>query len=90
MGPPEKRSGPGANRAAHFVNSITEREDTAPDDPDQDREPDDDELLTDWEREFLADIESQDYDLTERQEDKLAEIEGLLEERREAWRSSRR
>jgi hypothetical protein len=48
-------------------------------------EPNDDELLTDWERDFLASIESQGYPLTSAQEDKLAEIEQLVEERREAW-----
>jgi hypothetical protein len=54
--------------------------------PDHDSEPSDDDLLTDWEVDFLASIGAQDYPLTPAQEDKLAEIEALLEERREAWR----
>jgi hypothetical protein len=33
-----------------------------------------------------ASVGSQDYDLTPAQEDKLAKIEALLEERREMWR----
>jgi hypothetical protein len=48
--------------------------------------PDDDDLLTDWERGFLASVGSQDYPLTPAQEDKLAEIEALIDERREKWR----
>lgn len=47
---------------------------------------DDDDYLTDWERDFLASVGGQDYDLTPAQEAKLAEIEALVEERRAvAW-----
>ena len=58
--------------------------------PDPFAEPDDDELLTDWEISFLESIGAQDFDLTERQEAKLAEIEGLIEARRAAWRAGHR
>ena len=51
-------------------------------------EPTDDELLTDWERDFLASIASQDFDLTAAQEAKRDEIYALIEERREAWQPS--
>ena len=53
-------------------------------------EPDDDDLLTPWERDFLASVEAQDYDLTDRQQDKLNEIEQALEERRAMWRAGHR
>jgi hypothetical protein len=52
-------------------------------------EPDEDELLTDWERDFLTSIELQDYDLTARQEEKRDEIYVELEIRRELWREGR-
>ena len=52
-------------------------------------EPDDDELLTDWEIDFLASIECQDFDLTERQEAKRDEIYAEIETRRALWREGR-
>jgi hypothetical protein len=52
-----------------------------------DDEPSDDELLTSWERNFLVSIALWEGDLTPAQEDKLAEIEQLLVERREAKRT---
>jgi hypothetical protein len=51
-------------------------------------EPDDDELLTSWERGFLASIASWEGELTWRQQEKLDQIEAALEERREAWHRS--
>ena len=57
--------------------------------PDPFDEPDDDELLTDWEINFLASIGAQDFDLTERQEAKFAEIEEALQIRRELWREDK-
>ena len=51
-------------------------------------EPADDELVTAWERDFLASIEAQDFDLTDAQQAKLDEINELIEKRREAWRRS--
>ena len=42
-----------------------------------------DELLTDWERSFLASIDAWEGELTSR---KLEEIEADLERRRELWR----
>jgi hypothetical protein len=53
--------------------------------PDHD-EPGDDDLLTPWEREFMASIGAWEGELTDAQQSKLDEIEQLLEERREQWR----
>lgn len=49
-------------------------------------EIDDAELVTSCEHDFLASVGCQDFDLTERQEDKLCEIEDLVTERRERLR----
>jgi hypothetical protein len=51
-------------------------------------EPDDDELLTSWERNFMESIALWQGELTWAQEAKLNEIETALEERREAWRQA--
>jgi hypothetical protein len=51
-------------------------------------EPTDDELLTSWERGFLASIGAWEGELTYAQQDKLDEIEAALEKRREAWRQA--
>jgi hypothetical protein len=48
-------------------------------------EPDDDELLTSWERSFMASIACWEGELTYAQQAKLGEIQEALEERREAW-----
>jgi hypothetical protein len=52
------------------------------DDPVDLKFEDDDDYLTDWEREFHASVGCQDYELTDAQQAKLAEIEALVEERR--------
>jgi hypothetical protein len=49
-------------------------------------EPDDDELLTDWERNFLASLDLWEGELTWRQQEKRDEIEASLELRRELFR----
>jgi hypothetical protein len=61
---------------------------SAPLPPDIDHlgEPTDDELLSDWERRFVASIDAWDGELTHRQQEKLDEIEGDLERRRELCR----
>jgi hypothetical protein len=56
--------------------------------PTPDEEPTDAELSTAWERDFLASIECQDFDLTELQEEKREEVYARLDERREARRDS--
>jgi hypothetical protein len=48
--------------------------------------PDDEELLSDWERNFLASIDAWEGELTTRQQAKLEEIEASLERRREMCR----
>jgi hypothetical protein len=50
-----------------------------------DDEPSDDALPTEWERDILASLDAWEGALTLAQQDKLDEIEQLLEERREAW-----
>jgi len=64
-----------------FIASAPPPQDFAP-------EPTDDELLTDWERRFLASIACQEFDLTAAQQAKRDEIHDLIEQRREAWRRS--
>ena len=60
----------------------------APLPPDIDlREPTDDELLSDWERRFLASL-AERCELTPRQQAKLDEIESNLERRRELCRQN--
>ena len=49
-------------------------------------EIEEDDVLTDWERDFLASVGAQDYDLTDAQEDKLAEIEAAIPMRMELAR----
>ena len=51
-------------------------------------EPTDAELMTAWESDFMDSIACQDFDLTSAQEDKLAEIDARIEERRQEWRDS--
>ncbi len=51
---------------------------------DDDDDDSDEALMTDWERSFLADVGSQTYPLTDRQEYKVAEIAAAIEERRDA------
>jgi hypothetical protein len=48
-----------------------------------------DDVLTDWEHDFLASVGAQGYPLTERQEDKLAEIEADIPRRLELARRGR-
>jgi hypothetical protein len=48
--------------------------------PDVFHEIEEDDVLTDWERDFLASVGSQDYPLTDAQEAKLAEIEAVRPE----------
>jgi hypothetical protein len=50
---------------------------------------DDDDFLTEWERSFLDSISCWDGDLTDRQEEKLAEIQQALEDRRQLYREGR-
>lgn len=60
---------------------------SAPLPPDVDLgEPDDDELLTDWERRFLTSLDAWHGELAERQQAKRDEIEESLERRREMCR----
>jgi hypothetical protein len=54
-----------------------------------DDEPSDDALLTAWERDFLASLDTWEGALTPAQQDKLDEIEQLLGERREARQRGR-
>jgi len=49
-------------------------------------EPEDDELLTTWERRVLASIDAWAGELTDRQQEKLNEIESNSERRRELCR----
>jgi hypothetical protein len=58
--------------------------------PPHDDEPDDDDLITAWEQAFMASVAAWEGELTPAQEDKLAEIEELMEERRELWRQGYR
>jgi hypothetical protein len=46
----------------------------------------DEELLTDWERNFLASIDAREGELTPGQQARLDEIEESLELRRRNWR----
>jgi hypothetical protein len=57
--------------------------------PEEFDEPDDVELMTDWERGFVDSVESQDYALTDRQQEKLDQIEAELVIRRRLWREGR-
>jgi hypothetical protein len=54
-----------------------------------DDEPADDVLLTEWERGFLASLDTWEGALMPAQQDKLDEIEQLLGERREARQRGR-
>jgi hypothetical protein len=54
-----------------------------------DDEPAEDVLLTEWERDFLASLDTWEGALTPAQQDKLDEIEQLLGERREARQRGR-
>ena len=51
---------------------------------------DEDDVLTDWERAFLASVGGQDYPLTPAQLDKLEEIEAAIPERMELARQGLR
>jgi hypothetical protein len=55
-------------------------------------EPHDDDpiFLTSWESAFIESVSNQDYDITDRQQAKLEEIEQRIEERRNAWRNGLR
>jgi hypothetical protein len=48
--------------------------------------PDDDELLSDWERNFLVSLDTSEGELTPRQQEKFDEIQEPLERRREMCR----
>jgi hypothetical protein len=45
--------------------------------------------LADWENDFLASVGSQDYDLTDRQQEKLDEIEASIPMRLELAREGK-
>jgi hypothetical protein len=57
--------------------------------PDFFDEIDEDDVLTDWECDFLASVGGQDYPLTDAQQDKLDEIEAAIPERLELARQGR-
>jgi hypothetical protein len=56
----------------------------------EDEPEDDDDFLTDWELDFRASVECQDFDLTPRQQEVLGEIEQRIEDRRRLWRAGHR
>jgi hypothetical protein len=57
--------------------------------PDVFHEPTDDELLTPWERAFLASMDAWEGEPTDAQQAKLDEIEEALPIRRELWREGK-
>jgi hypothetical protein len=57
--------------------------------PDVFDEIEEDDVLTAWEHDFLAEVGAQDYPLTDAQEAKLAEIEAAIPERMELARQGR-
>lgn len=54
--------------------------------PDPFDEPDEDELLTDWERDLLASMDAWEGEPIDAQQAKLDEIEEALPIRRQLWR----
>ena len=68
------------------ANCVLPRKGVRGNDPDPFAEPTDDELLSNWELEFLASMELWSGEPTEAQQAKLDEIEEALAIRRRHWR----